>query len=184
MNLRQAALGSAMLVVASLIPDSAFAQRRGDCRGAQATSWQGVMVPEGERGEPMQVTGRVLDSSGEPLAGVHILAYQTDEEGYYSRGGSDEGNARLCAVVRTNQSGEYRLETIRPGSYPTGGVPAHIHFELWGDDIPRQRQDLQFADDETVSDRRKADLTRTSTVRPIARDAEGVWRVERDFRLR
>lgn len=142
------------------------------------------MVSEGEPGEPLEVTGRVVDVNGNPLVGVHVFAYQTDAAGYYSPGGSDEGNARLCAVVRTNESGEYRLETIRPGSYPTGGVPAHIHFELWGDGIPRQRLDLQFADDELVSDRRKAGITLTSTVRPVERDAEGSWRVERDLRLR
>jgi protocatechuate 3,4-dioxygenase beta subunit len=132
----------------------------------------------------MMVTGRVLDSSGEPVAGLHILAYQTDEEGYYSRGGENEMDARLCAVVRTNERGEYSLDTIRPGSYPTGGVPEHIHFEFWSDEVARQRQDLQFADDQLVSEHRKTDLVRTSTVRPLTRDSEGVWRVERDFQLR
>lgn len=141
------------------------------------------MVPDGEPGEPMRVTGRVLDDAGKPLAGVNILAYQTDQEGYYSRGGNDESDARLCAVVRTDADGMYSLETIRPGSYPTGGVPEHIHFELWGDAIERQRRDLQFADDHLVSDVRKRGLTRTSTVRPVADDGEALL-VERDFEIR
>lgn len=142
------------------------------------------MVRAGEPGEPMIVSGRVLDADGEPVAGVYIYAYQTDDEGYYSRGGTAGGTARLCTKVRTNEGGKYRLETIRPGSYPNGGVPAHIHFELWREGEPRQRQDLQFADDDLIPDRRKRDLTRTATVRPVERDADGVWRVERDFRLR
>jgi protocatechuate 3,4-dioxygenase beta subunit len=141
------------------------------------------MVLEGEPGEPMLVSGRVLDSAGRALAGVHILAYQTDRDGYYSPNGADEANARLCAVVRTNESGEYSLETVRPGSYPTGGVPAHIHFELWSDAFERKRRELRFADDESVSESRKLSLTRTSTVRPVTRDPNGRWRVERDFTL-
>jgi len=131
----------------------------------------------------MKVSGRVLDPAGAPVAGVHILAYQTDANGYYSPGGTDERNARLCAVVRTNESGQFALETIRPGSYPTGGVPEHIHFEFWGQGIARQRQDLQFTDDELVPEHRKAGLRRTSTVRPVERDADGVWQVERDFEI-
>lgn len=131
----------------------------------------------------MKVVGRVIDPMGAPIAGVQILAYQTDANGYYSRGGTDERNARLCAVVRTNESGQFVLETIRPGSYPSGGVPEHIHFEFWGQEIARQRQDLQFADDELVADHRKTGMSRTSTVRPVERDAEGVWQVERDFEI-
>lgn len=161
----------------------ADAQRRGDCGGARATGWQASMVPEGEPGEPLEVRGRVLDESGAPLAGIFVFAYQTDAEGYYSVGGEDENNARLCAVVRTNERGEYALDTIRPASYPRGGVPQHIHFELWVEGGSRHRMDLQFADDELVSERRKSGLTRTSTVRPAIRGDDGVWRVERDFRM-
>lgn len=172
----------ALLVAALALPS--LAQRRGGCGGAEATGWWASMVPEGEPGEPMKVSGRVFDASGQPAAGVNIYAYQTDDEGYYSKGGGDENNARLCAVVTTNERGEYALETIRPGSYPTGGVPAHIHFELWRDGASRQRRDLQFADDELISARRKANLTRTTTVRPLSKGESGVWLVERDFRLR
>ncbi len=171
-----------LLITLGVAP--AEAQRRGDCRGAVATGSDGRMVPDGEPGDPMQVTGRVLDPSGAPLSGVNILAYQTDKDGYYSPGGENESDARLCAVVRTNQDGEYALTTIRPGSYPTGGVPEHIHFELWSDEIARVRRDLQFADDELVPERRKSNLTRTSTVRPLERDENGVWQVVRDFSLR
>ena len=132
----------------------------------------------------MKVSGRVLDGEGRALAGVSILAYQTDAEGYYSRGGENESDARLCAVIRTDENGAYSLETIRPGAYPTARVPQHIHFELWSDEIARQRRDLQFEDDPLVSARRKRDSSRTSTVRPVERGADGLWRVERDFELR
>lgn len=176
-------LALGLLLVTALFAPTAWAQRRGDCGGAEATDWRGSMAPDGEPGEPMTVTGRVVDGDGNGVAGVHLRAYQTDAEGYYSRGGADEGNARLCAVIRTNENGEYALDTVRPGSYPRGGVPAHIHFELWSDTVPRRSMDLQFADDELVPERRKTGLTRTSTVRPAALGDDGVWRVERDFRL-
>ncbi|MFQ5525647.1 MAG: hypothetical protein ACE5GX_05240 [Thermoanaerobaculia bacterium] len=172
------------IALALLAVDPATAQRRGGCGGKEATGWQASMVPDGEPGEPMEVSGRVFGTDGEPLQGVNIYAYQTDDEGYYSPRGSDENNARLCAVVQTNERGEYALATIRPGSYPTGGVPAHIHFELWRPGDSRQRHDLQFADDERVSERRKANLTSTSTVRTVERDDNGIWHVVRDFRLR
>ena len=172
----------ALLAVMGLA-DPAPAQRRGGCGAVEASDWNGSLVPEGEPGEPMEITGRVLDAEGDPAPGVNVYAYQTDAEGYYSRRGSDENTARLCAVVRTNERGEYKLTTIRPGSYASGGVPAHIHFELWRDGMARERQELQFADDAQVAAPKKADLTRTSTVRSLDRDDQGVWKVERDFRL-
>lgn len=172
------------LLMGSLLAPAVVAQRRGDCGGATAAGWQATMAPEGEPGELLRVTGRVLGASGAPIAGVHIFAYQTDAEGYYSRGGTEERKARLCGVVQTNEQGEYEFLTIRPGSYPTGGVPQHIHFELWRHGEGRQRMDLEFADDELVPERRRVGLRRDSTVRPAVRGEDGVWRVERDFLLR
>ena len=174
----------ALTVAAALVALApAGAQRRGDCRGMEAAGPHGVVAGADEPGERLWVEGRVVDRNGAPLAGVHMLVYQTDDDGYYSHDGSDERNARLCVVIATADDGSYSLDTIRPGAYPTGGVAEHIHFELWGDGIARQRRDLQFADDERVSASRKRDLTPFSTVRPVEREEAGGWRVRRDFRL-
>ena len=173
-------IGSLAALAVSL---PAEAQRRGDCRGMVATGAHGVVAGADEPGERMAVAGRVVDRDGAPLAGVNILAYQTDDEGYYSPRGTNESDARLCVVIATDAEGRYSLDTIRPGAYPTGGVPAHIHFELWGDGVGRQRRDLQFADDLRLSERRRREVSRFSTVQAPERDEAGVWRVTRDFRI-
>ncbi len=36
----------------------------------------------------------------------------------------------LRGWLRTNASGEYRVETVRPGAYPSGTEPAHIHLTV------------------------------------------------------
>ena len=174
------AVAGAMALLASL---PGYAQPRGDCRGMRASGSHGVVAGADEPGERLWVEGRVVDRDGAPLAGVEILVYQTGDDGYYSIDGRDERDARLCVVIVTGEDGTYSLDTIRPGAYPTGGVPEHIHFELRGAGLVRQRADLQFADDEKVSASRKRNLTPFSTVQPVERDDAGVWRARRDFRL-
>ena len=40
-----------------------------------------------------------------------------------------------------------------------------------------------LADEPRLPESRRASTTRFSTVRPVERDADGVWRVTRDFRI-
>ena len=85
-----------------------------------------------ERGERMVLSGRVLKADGRtPAPGVILYAYHTNVDGIYPKRGDETGNARrhgyLRGWLKTDAQGRYRIETIRPGSYPSGGAPAHVH---------------------------------------------------------
>lgn len=85
------------------------------------------------RGEPTEVTGRVLDTDGRPLPGVRVEIWQCDALGYYHHvkeySGGDpnfQGYGRTVAA----EDGGYRFRTIKPVPYRPR--TPHIHFKLSG----------------------------------------------------
>ena len=93
-------------------------------------------------GERIIVTGRVLDDWGKPVPNALIEVWQANAAGRY-RHKIDQHPAPLdpnfygAGRVLTDEDGEYRFTTIRPGAYPWGNHynawrPAHIHFSVCG----------------------------------------------------
>lgn len=84
------------------------------------------------KGTPLELTGRVLDKSGKPLANALLDFWQCDDVGVY-----DTRGFRLRGHQFTDAEGRYRLETIVPGLYP--GRTRHIHVKLQpaGADLPK-----------------------------------------------
>ena len=93
-------------------------------------------------GERIIVTGRVLDAAGRPVPNALIEVWQANAAGrYFHR--NDQHHAPLdpnftgAGRVLTNERGEYRFTTIRPGAYPwlnhhNAWRPPHIHMSLFG----------------------------------------------------
>jgi protocatechuate 3,4-dioxygenase beta subunit len=91
----------------------------------------GRVTPPGEPGQPLTVSGVVVGPDNKPITGASLYIYQTDREGYYGvKPASDNRNPRLELFLRTDASGAYSFDTIKPGSYPNSRIPAHIHFEV------------------------------------------------------
>jgi protocatechuate 3,4-dioxygenase beta subunit len=91
----------------------------------------GRVAPANEPGQRITVSGVVVGPDNAPIAGASIYVYQTDREGYYGvKPQSDNRNPRLKLFLRSDARGAYSFETIKPGSYPNGSIPAHIHFEV------------------------------------------------------
>ncbi len=183
--------GMATALVAALaavwMAGPAAAQNRGDCRGMAAEQWSIVIAAADEPGQRLVVEGRVLASDGEtPVAGATVFVFHTDAEGYYSRGGMDESDARLCGLMLTDERGRYRFESVKPAHYATGGPPAHVHYRVWGPGIRRQSFTLNFEGDPKLGERgRDASANPTwATIRPATKGEDGVLRVIRDLRLR
>jgi protocatechuate 3,4-dioxygenase beta subunit len=98
---------------------------------------------EGEPlGQRMILEGRVLGSDGKPLRGQLIEIWQANASGRYAHD-VDRHPAPLdpnfsgAGRCLTDDEGNYRFVTIRPGSYPwenhpNAWRPAHIHFSLFG----------------------------------------------------
>jgi protocatechuate 3,4-dioxygenase beta subunit len=94
-------------------------------------------------GERIIVTGHVLDEDGIGIPGVLIEIWQPNACGRYVHWRETEFPAPLdpnfIGVGRcmTDEKGEYRFLTIKPGPYPWGNHPnawrpAHIHYSLMG----------------------------------------------------
>lgn len=103
-------------------------------------------------GQRLHVMGRVLTSSGRPVAHARIDIWQANAAGKY-RHESDTNPAPLdpnfkgFARLTADESGRYAFRTIKPGSYPTpdGEMrPPHIHFTVEGR-IDRLVTQLYFA---------------------------------------
>jgi protocatechuate 3,4-dioxygenase beta subunit len=93
-------------------------------------------------GERIIVTGRVLDEYERPIPYALIEVWQANSTGRYLHK-SDQHDAPLdpnftgAGRCLTNERGEYRFVTIRPGAYPWGNHynawrPSHIHFSVFG----------------------------------------------------
>jgi protocatechuate 3,4-dioxygenase beta subunit len=92
------------------------------------------------RGQLLYVTGRVLNSSGEPVAHARIEIWQANAAGKYrhpsdSNAAPLDPNSKGFARLTTDSAGCYAFRTIKPGGYPTaeGDIrPPHIHYTVDG----------------------------------------------------
>ena len=93
-------------------------------------------------GERIIVAGRVLDADSRPVAGTLVELWQANAAGRY-RHPVDQHDAPLdpnfdgIGQAITNERGEYRFLTIKPGAYPWRNTynswrPAHLHFGVFG----------------------------------------------------
>ena len=91
-------------------------------------------------GQVLNVMGRVLNPSGEPVRNAKVEVWQANTYGRYTHP-SDPNPAPLdpnfdgAAILTTDPEGRYRFKTIKPAAYPAGPNmmrPAHIHFQVTG----------------------------------------------------
>lgn len=118
-------------------------------RPARVTSSERI-APATEPGTPLLVRTTLLDPAGKPAAGVEVFAYQTDRTGIYAApGAADQWRLKGWAV--TDAQGRFEFRTIRPGSYPGGGAPAHIHLIFTTSCCGRQVSEMVFDDDPLIT---------------------------------
>ena len=90
---------------------------------------------ERAKGQLLYLSGRVLNTRGEPQSGAVLEIWQANSVGRYAHPG-DDSNAPLdpnfqgYARIVTGADGGYRLKTIYPGPY--SGRTRHIHFDIKG----------------------------------------------------
>lgn len=104
------------------------------------------MVVDPDDGDRVVVRGRVVTTSGEPLAGVKLDAWQNATNGFYAVQQPDaQSTDNLRGIYRTDADGNYEIRTIRPVPYPipSDGPAGHLlkangrnwwrpgHLHLW-----------------------------------------------------
>jgi protocatechuate 3,4-dioxygenase beta subunit len=93
-------------------------------------------------GERIIVAGKVMDEDGRPVRNTLIEVWQANAAGRYIHT-RDQHPAPLdpnfigAGRTITDEEGNYRIVTIKPGAYPwrnhpNAWRPAHIHFSLFG----------------------------------------------------
>lgn len=150
------------------------------------------------KGEPLQVSGCVLDVDGKPIAGAMLDVWQANEDGFYDvqQKGIQPGN-NLRGVFTSDAEGKFHFQSVYPRYYPipddgtVGNLlkaldrepnrPAHIHFivsapgfrpittHIFTPDCPWLKRDAVFGVKESlIADFRKIN---------------DHWEVERNFVL-
>ncbi|HUI73197.1 MAG TPA: protocatechuate 3,4-dioxygenase subunit beta [Spirochaetia bacterium] len=93
-------------------------------------------------GQRIIVTGRVIDDNGNPIPRMLLEIWQANASGRYIHKrdqwpGPLDPNFLGMGRCLTDEAGQYRFLTIRPGAYPwknhpNAWRPAHIHFSVFG----------------------------------------------------
>jgi len=89
------------------------------------------------KGDILNLSGRVVDTRGEPVPGVTIEIWQTDPQGRYRHPGDTTPGPRdpdfqYWGATTTGDDGGFFFKTIVPGAY--NPRPPHIHFKVLQDD--------------------------------------------------
>jgi protocatechuate 3,4-dioxygenase beta subunit len=93
-------------------------------------------------GERIILSGRVLDENGRPVPHTLVEIWQANSAGRYphrvdQHDAPTDPNFTGCGRTLTDDKGNYRFVSIKPGEYPwrnhhNAWRPAHIHFSLFG----------------------------------------------------
>jgi protocatechuate 3,4-dioxygenase beta subunit len=84
-------------------------------------------------GDVTHLSGRILDSHGDPIRNAVVEIWQVDNNACYfhSRGAGEkkrDNNFQGFGRFMTGSTGEYYFRTIKPVAYP--GRTPHIHFKV------------------------------------------------------
>src|SRR6056297_2654968 len=93
---------------------------------------------ESALGEIVEISGRVLDEDGNPVADALVDVWQANTHGRYAHEADPnpaplDENFQGWAQLKTDAEGRYRIKTIKPGAYPVmdgWSRPPHIHFKV------------------------------------------------------
>lgn len=144
--------------------------------------WQDTSPGFSLDGEKLLLTGVIRHPDGSPARDIVLYYYQTTPEGRYLHDprqprsmppnnlGQTHGFVR--GWVRTGANGSYAIRTVRPGPYPGGDEPAHVHATLEEPGRPAYWIDDFVFDDDPL-------LTQEKRQRLENRAGSGILRLER-----
>ncbi len=114
-------------------------------RPRELSAGESILLRE-EESDPLEMSGRVTDSQGRPIANALVEVWQTAPNQLYDVQDENQPEGHLRGSFRTDVAGTFLFRTIMPVSYPipndgpAGQLlaamgrhpfrPAHIHFMI------------------------------------------------------
>jgi protocatechuate 3,4-dioxygenase beta subunit len=122
-----------------------------------------VLFEAGMAGTRLVLTGQVLTTDCQPVAGALLDFWQANDQGEY-----DNVGYTLRGTQFADETGHYRLETILPGLYP--GRPPHIHVKVSAPGGPVLTTQIYF---EGMPGNESDGLVQSSLIVPLADAGDG-----------
>ncbi|HYF16155.1 MAG TPA: hypothetical protein VD971_13900 [Phycisphaerales bacterium] len=116
-----------------------------------APSSTAIICNADEPGQRLLIAGRVLARSGGPVAGANVTVYNTDAAGLYNPPNSGTREPRIQGTVKTDGQGRFQVLTVRPGPYPGGDDPAHVHMDITAPAYKRRFHSFWFEGDPLIT---------------------------------
>lgn len=106
-------------------------------------------------GQKIKINGRILDANCQPIKGATVEIWQACASGRYSHPADTnpatlDKNFQYWGIATTNDLGEYKFITIKPGAYPATSSwirPPHIHFKVSLRGFEELTTQMYFADE-------------------------------------
>ena len=121
-------------------------------------------TPGGPRaeGQPIVVSGRVLDEDGKPVRKALIEVWQANCRGKYEHPDDitqapPDPNLKAFGRMLTAEDGSYQFRSIKPGAYPNPGYdnwmrPPHIHYSVFCAGVMQRLITQMYFPDEPLND--------------------------------
>ena len=116
----------------------------------------------GDAGQPLSVSGQVVDTGGKPLESATIEIWHANDGGLY-----DLDGYKYRAALIADRAGKYAFESIMPGHYPAR-VCQHVHYVVTAPGCKPLTTQLYFATDPVFA----GDPQRNFTKDPLVQSVE------------
>ena len=130
-------------------------------------------LSEGVEGERLIITGKVIDTRCQPVKNVVLDIWQANSTGEY-----DNEGFTLRGKVKTDDNGNYIIDTIVPQEYAVGDInrPSHIHLKVGAPNQPTLTTQLYFEGDPNLTGREDKSL-----IMKVTEDNNGTKKANFDF---
>lgn len=113
------------------------------------------------KGEPIYVSGQVLQKGGGPVPDAVVEIWQADAAGVFAHAADPRGLKADPAFkgfgrAAADAQGRYSFLTVKPGAYPLPGTnlwrPPHIDFAVYAAGVTRRLFTVMYFADETLNE--------------------------------
>lgn len=90
-------------------------------------------IQDGASGTPITIQGKIFDGTGWAMRDALFESWQPDASGLFpGMPGADPNVSGFCRFAADKQTGQYQLNTVKPGSVKTRqGLEMAPHISIW-----------------------------------------------------